>query len=559
MVRMKAKQSNVSPALSRGLDNWIPGLPVFAQGLRRAGRPGKNRSESPVFFLCLLALLLNFTLPLTAASSGQDYLTYAHADWESIQNVSKHAVVQVINYIGKDRTFEPFKHDRDDEEGVATGTGFFIDAEAGEMLTNYHVVEGAERLEIMMPGHSKSERFQVEVVGAQPALDVALLKLLPKEKEKYEAFLNEVPGCAGEIQTIELGDSDLLRPTSQIMALGFPLAAEIKRTIGYLNGISYSWKSKYMHYQVDVALNHGNSGGPVFDKTGRVIGLVVAGHNEAQNTNWIIPINYVKNLLAGMRTYGILTTDLGFSVQRTTEELRKAHGCDKKGIRLTHVRPGSAADRAGLQVNDIITMINEHELDDDGQVRTDWIDVKVSFRELFNRVAIDDSIELQIIRDGSEHTLSLTIPAKTNAAIRQTYFPIEKLDYRAFGGLVIQPLRRNHINLAVNRKQNITNPALFTLLEDNRHDHEQYLVISKVYRHSHAEDQKVIGAGDIIIQVNGTAVETLADLDAVLAANKNDHLTLTLQDGNAVSLYLPTIREREADLAAAHKYKVLEL
>ena len=521
----------------------------------------QNKVKSFVWALTSMTVLtLLLITPLTAASSGQDYLTYAHADWESIQNVSKHAVVQVINYIRKDRTFEPFKQDRDDEEGMAHGTGFFIDAEAGELLTNYHVVEGAQRLEIMMPGHSKSERFQVEVVGAQPELDVALLKLLPDAKEKYETFLDEVPGCAGEIQTIELGDSDLLRPTSQVMALGFPLTAEIKRTIGYLNGVSYAWKKNYMHYQIDAAINGGNSGGPVFDKTGRVAGLVVAGYSTAQNTNLIIPVNYVKSVLTGMRAYGLLTTDFGYNTQRTTEEFRKAHGCDKTGVRVTHIRPGSAADLAGLQVNDIITMVDEHTVDDDGQVRTDWIDVKVSFRELFNRVDIDDSIELKVMRDSSEHTLTLTIPAKTNAAIRRTYYPLEKLDCRAFGGLVIQPLRSNHIDLAINKRQKaITNSELFTLLQDDRHDHEELLVISKVYRHSHAEDQKVLGAGDIITTVNGFEVRTLTELDTVLANNNSDHITLATKDGQMASLYLPTVREREADLVAAHRYKTLPL
>ncbi|MGD1997562.1 MAG: trypsin-like peptidase domain-containing protein [Candidatus Dependentiae bacterium] len=503
--------------------------------------------------------LFTLTAPLTAAGAGQDYLTYAHADWESIQNVSKRSVVQVINYVGKDRTFEPFKHDRDDEQGIGTGTAFFIDAETGEMLTNYHVIEGGERLEIMMPGHSKSERFQVEVVGAQPALDVALLRLTPEAKKRYETFLDTVPGCAGEIQTTELGDSDLLRPTSQVMALGFPLAAEIKRTIGYLNGISYSWKANYMHYQIDAAVNPGNSGGPVYDKTGRVVGIVVAKNLQSDNTGWMIPINYVKNLLAGMRTYGILTTDMGAQLQKTTKELRDAYRCNKTGIRVTHVRPNSAAERAGLRVNDIIVEVDNHTVDDDGQVRTDWIDVKVSFREIFNRVAIDDTVEVKVIRDSSEHTLLFTIPAKTNAAIRDMFFPLEKLDYRAFGGLVIQPLRSNHIQLAVGHKNNITNPALFTLLQDSTLDHEELLIISKVYRHSHADDQRILKAGDIITSVNGTEVRTLSDLDAVLLSNTGDHITFMTQDNQVASLHLPTVRDREVDLVAAHKYKELVL
>lgn len=544
--------------LNRVQDRLWPA--VRAQRGSNGGRTQPSWTQTLVRVTLLVSMtLFTLTAPLTAAGAGQDYLTYAHADWESIQNVSKRSVVQVINYVGKDRTFEPFKHDRDDEQGIGTGTAFFIDAETGEMLTNYHVIEGGERLEIMMPGHSKSERFQVEVVGAQPALDVALLRLTPEAKKRYETFLDTVPGCAGEIQTTELGDSDLLRPTSQVMALGFPLAAEIKRTIGYLNGISYSWKANYMHYQIDAAVNPGNSGGPVYDKTGRVVGIVVAKNLQSDNTGWMIPINYVKNLLAGMRTYGILTTDMGAQLQKTTKELRDAYRCNKTGIRVTHVRPNSAAERAGLRVNDIIVEVDNHTVDDDGQVRTDWIDVKVSFREIFNRVAIDDTVEVKVIRDSSEHTLLFTIPAKTNAAIRDMFFPLEKLDYRAFGGLVIQPLRSNHIQLAVGHKNNITNPALFTLLQDSTLDHEELLIISKVYRHSHADDQRILKAGDIITSVNGTEVRTLSDLDAVLLSNTGDHITFMTQDNQVASLHLPTVRDREVDLVAAHKYKELVL
>lgn len=498
----------------------------------------------------LILLLAALSAPCSQAHAS--YATYAQADWQALQLSAQHAVVQVINYVGKQNVFEPFKNKRDDEIGMGAGTGFFIDEVRGELITNYHVIEGALRLEIMLPGESVSERFEVEVVGTNPELDIALLRLTKESRKKYETFLETIPGCNGIIQTVTLGDSDLLRATSQIMALGYPLNDGLKRSIGYLNGISQKWGRTY--YQIDAVVNPGNSGGCALDNNGTVVGVVVAKHgNDGESTNYIIPINYVKNLLAGMREFGLLTLDdLGYAAQATTANVRALLNAKDTGIRIFQVRPGSPAAAAGMQAGDLLTHVGEYAINDDGQIKAEWLDVKISHREIFNRMSIGDIAELKIWRNNMSYTLPLTIPPSSDNILKLVYPPFTNLDYRAFAGLVIQPFSRNHAELL---GKNISSfEQVLWLAQHSYQPNQQILIVSKLYKRSHAADQKNIREGSLISRVNGLSVHTLADLDAALLATSGEYITIETRDGYLVALHKPTFMHQEQDLQTTHGY-----
>jgi serine protease Do len=228
-----------------------------------------------------------------------------------------------------------------------SGSGFLIDSE-GFVLTNYHVIEAADRITVTL---ADGRAFRAEVVGTDPAIDVALLR---------------IPG-AHDLPDAELGNSDELRVGEWVCAIGNPLGYVHSVTVGVVSFIGRKLFDASLddYIQTDAAINFGNSGGPLINARGEVIGINSAISSRASNIGFAVPINQAVAILPQLKTrgkvsrgyMGVLLTDVTPALQRSLN-LGVAHGA-----LVQDVTSGSPAERAGLHTYDVILEVDGRPID----------------------------------------------------------------------------------------------------------------------------------------------------------------------------------------------------
>jgi S1-C subfamily serine protease len=258
-----------------------------------------------------------------------------------------------------------YRQNGTEEQEIGGGTGFIITSD-GYIVTNKHVVADEEaEYTVMMNDESK---YDAEVVARDPTTDFAVLKIEGKD-----------------FPTIELGDSDELKVGQTVIAIGNALG-EFRNTVsvGVISGLSRSITASSFGFgsenlvgviQTDASINHGNSGGPLLNLAGQVIGINTAIAQDAQNIGFAIPINEVKNSIESVKEYGkIIKPWLGVRYIMINESIAESNKLDVdygaliiRGEEKTDlaVIPGSPADKAGLVENDIILEVNGEKIDQD--------------------------------------------------------------------------------------------------------------------------------------------------------------------------------------------------
>lgn len=258
-----------------------------------------------------------------------------------------------------------YRQNGTEEQEIGGGTGFIITSD-GYIVTNKHVVADEEaEYTVMMNDESK---YDAEVVARDPTTDFAVLKIEGKD-----------------FPTIELGDSDELKVGQTVIAIGNALG-EFRNTVsvGVISGLSRSITASSFGFgsenlvgviQTDASINHGNSGGPLLNLAGQVIGINTAIAQDAQNIGFAIPINEVKNSIESVKEYGeIIRPWLGVRYIMINKSLAESNKLDVdygaliiRGEEKTDlaVIPGSPADKAGLVENDIILEVNGEKIDQD--------------------------------------------------------------------------------------------------------------------------------------------------------------------------------------------------
>lgn len=282
---------------------------------------------------------------------------------------------------------------------IGAGTGFFVSPD-GFLITNRHVVdtEGAVFSIVMKDGNT----YDVTVVAKDPTLDIAVLKVDADETFPY----------------VEFGDSDTLRLGETVIAIGNALAEFPNSvSVGVVSGLARNIVASDMFgsaeslegvIQTDAAINQGNSGGPLLNGHGKVIGMNVAVAGNSENIGFALPGNSVRNVYESVREHGeIIRPFVGVRYIRIDETIAEANDLDVDyGILIIRgqrpeelaVIPGSAADKAGLEENDIILEIDGTKLD---QFR--------SFAGLIREYGVGDTIELKVLHDGEEKAVRLTL------------------------------------------------------------------------------------------------------------------------------------------------------
>ncbi|MCK4265330.1 trypsin-like peptidase domain-containing protein [Candidatus Babeliales bacterium] len=464
-------------------------------------------------------------------------------NWIDIQKKVKDAVVQVFNQMTHFNWLEPYKTPGQVE---AFGSGFFIN-ENGDLLTNYHVVEASSGLQIQIPSLGK-QQLDVEIIGVSPDRDIALLRLTEESK-------NIVKKNLGNIPYIELGDSDSVVRTQEILALGYPLAQQsLKSTQGIVSGREQSY------IQITAPINPGSSGGPSLDADGKVIGINNAGIPSAQNVGYIIPISDVKSAINDLYKVKLLRRPiLGGIFTPSTEDIISYLGNPSGGgWYVSRVLHNSLLEKVGVKSGDMIYEINGHRVDRFGDVSVGWAEEKVSVLALLNRYVVGDQIHLVVYRASERKDFRFKLKLSEIMPIRKVFPEFEKVDYEVFAGMVVMSLTLNHV---LGMIQN--SPDLMRFAKPGSQD-KSYLIVTNILPNSATYRARIFTAGAILDEVNGERVRTLGQFrKAVLKGKDSNFITLKVDDVASESIFLVLPKDKvlnqEDELSRRFFYKVSPL
>ena len=275
-------------------------------------------------------------------------------------------------------------------ERQSLGSGFIL-SEDGYILTNAHVVEGAD--EIVVRFNDRRE-LAAELVGADTQTDVALLKV-----------------DASDLPTLEMGDSDELRVGEWVAAIGSPFGFDHSVTAGIISAINRTLpRDAYVPFiQTDVAINPGNSGGPLFNLDGEVVGInaqIFTRSGGFMGVSFAIPINVAMEVANQLRDDGRVRRGwLGVMIQPVSRDLAESFGMESpRGALIADLDPDGPAAHAGLRAGDIVLEVNGEE-----------VERSRNLPRLIGQVVPDSDAELTIMRDGEREQVDVTIGDWPNA------------------------------------------------------------------------------------------------------------------------------------------------
>ncbi|WP_426755227.1 trypsin-like peptidase domain-containing protein [Myxococcus sp. Y35] len=238
-------------------------------------------------------------------------------------------------------------------EGI--GSGFIIDAK-GLVLTNHHLVEGAEEIQVQL---ADGRDLEARVLGTDALTDVAVLQL-------------ELPDNAKPLPVVRLGDSDALRVGDWVLAIGNPYGLTSSTSLGILSAKERDIEAGPFDdfLQTDAPINPGNSGGPLFNMKGEVVGINTAIADGSSGIGFAVPSNLIQSLLPQLKEQGTVTRGwLGLLVQDMTPDLGEALGVPvQEGAVVTDVTAETAAARAGLRPDDVIVAADGQPIDSAGEL-----------------------------------------------------------------------------------------------------------------------------------------------------------------------------------------------
>ncbi len=277
-----------------------------------------------------------------------------------------------------------------------TGSGFIWDKE-GRIVTNYHVIEDASRVQVTL---SDDTTWKAVLVGAAPDKDIAVLR---------------ISAPAGSLQPIMVGDSNTLQVGQKVVAIGNPFGLDHTITAGIVSALNREIKSVTGQtiqgvIQTDAAINPGNSGGPLLDSAGRLIGINTAIYSPAGVSSGIgfaVPVDQVNRVVPELIKHGrLIRPALGVSIANE----RLASRLEIRGILIINVQPGSAAEKAGLrgtrqingeiQLGDIIESIN-------GVAILSYNDL----RQELDKFQVGERVTLKILREGRNFQTDIILDA----------------------------------------------------------------------------------------------------------------------------------------------------
>lgn len=367
------------------------------------------------------------------------------------------------------------------------GSGFFID-DKGYVLTNAHVVKGGDEITVST---TDQKEYPAELIGLDERTDVALLKINK----------NNTPAA-------KIGDSDAVEVGNWVLAIGSPFGFDYTATKGIVSAVSRSLPDgTYVPFiQTDAAVNPGNSGGPLFNLKGEVIGVNSQIYSRTGSFNGLafsIPINTAIHVAEQLKTQGFVSRGwLGVGIQNVDQDLATSFGLDKPaGALVASVIADSPAEVAGLLAGDIILTF-------DGKV----IKKSADLPPLVGTVAAGTDVKVTILRNGKKKSLSVEVGELDEGQPK----------------VANQSAKTKNKGLTV---ANLSGAKKQQLMLDNG-------VIVVAVEQSSAADNAGFRAGDVIVNINNRQIDNIKSFKAALKnAGNNPVAVLVIRDGR--SLFIP--------------------
>ncbi|MEY4871542.1 MAG: hypothetical protein RLZZ563_872 [Pseudomonadota bacterium] len=456
--------------------------------------------RAPRVFLALalgMSLALGNALDASARGAPESFADLAEQISPSVVNITTSAMVAApadgAPMVPEGSPFEDFFRDFMDPEGnggpggpqeprrsEALGSGFVI-SEDGYIVTNNHVIEGADEIEIEF---FSGDRLKAELVGTDPKTDIALLKVTSETPLPY----------------VQFGDSDMMRVGDWVMAMGNPLGQGFSVSAGIVSARGRELSGTYDDYlQTDAAINRGNSGGPLFNMDGQVIGVntaILSPNGGSIGIGFSMASNVVNKVVDQLKQFGETRRGwLGVRIQDVTPDVAEAMGlADAKGALITDVPEGPAKE-GGMMAGDVITTFDGTEIG--------------SVRDLTRQVAdspVGAAVPVIVLRDGETMTLSITLGRREEAEAEETVpaaapAPEAPQELQLLG-LTLQPLTADSADALGMPKD------------------AKGLAVTNVDEASEAFT-KGLRAGDVITEAGQQPVERLEDLEARLTEAKD--------------------------------------
>lgn len=393
-----------------------------------------------------------------------------------------------------------------------TGSGFLIsvDGQEGFILTNGHVAYNGD--EILLQSLLTSEEvFRVDLVGLVRSLepDVALLRLPPQEIRRFKKLAN-----LRKLPELSLADSSAVVRGESIRAIGYPLgSSEPNISAGEVTNFESGTQLSCEKIVTDAAINPGNSGGPSVLSNGEVIGLNTSIALHAANIGFITPSNIVRNLIPILLKGSIENIcTLGASIQKNSRNNSVYLGvAEATGVIITQIQENGWAEHAGLKRLDVLYGINGHLIDRHGILLNEQGGRKRNLFDVLHGTAAGDPIELLIWRDGKRRKL-LTRARGCSPGPTHLRTPLKRRNYLCLGGFVFQELNADVLQALVS-KYGADALNYFRSLDQKA---KQQVILTHINHGTEAEEFGV-QVGNVLLNVNGQKVSTLAELAAVVS------------------------------------------
>lgn len=458
---------------------------------------GIKKYLSVVLFLAAVSVF-SMNRPLEAASQSN---VYANNPVVGIVKVASPAVVNIDVETMARRSALPMPFDdpffrqffgeefRKFSRSVpmkGRGSGFIVSKD-GQILTNNHVVDGADKITVTL---STGKVYEATVLGKDPTFDLAVIKITPD----------------GELTTLELGDSDATEVGEWVVAIGNPLGFEHSVTVGVISAKNRSIHTQNINFdgflQTDAAINPGNSGGPLLNMEGKVVGINTAIVPYAQGLGFAIPVNMARQIIDDLVVYGRVKRGwLGISVQSLTKEFAEAYDIkEEAGVVVGDVFPDSAAERAGLRRGDVIVAVNGNAVRD-----------VQGFVNMVRSQTPGSDLRLDVVRDGKKVTLKA------------------KLDEIPDSEGVISSPGSTGSDLLDEVGIRVSKPTQ-ELRRQYKIDSRTGLIVVEVAGGSPAQAAG-IREGDILLQINGKKVGDTDDIDKSMKKGSKSLVLLIERDG----------------------------
>jgi serine protease Do len=365
------------------------------------------------------------------------------------------------------RFFDEEGRPPEERDSESLGSGFII-SEDGYVLSNHHVVEGADEVLVRL---SDRRVLKAEVIGSDPQSDIALLKVDAKD-----------------LPIVRIGSSKALQVGEWVLAIGSPFGFEQSATAGIVSAKGRSLpRENYVPFiQTDVAINPGNSGGPLFDMEGRVIGInsqIYSRTGGYMGLSFAIPIEMAMNVADQLKTVGRVSRGwLGVLIQEIDRDLAESFGMEKPhGALVAKIFPGSPAGAGGVKVGDVIV-----------QFAGQPVSTSSSLPPIVGSTQVGESVDVGVLRDGERLTLKVTVGELPDDAMASAV-PVEETKSSALG-LTVEDLDDE-----VRTTLDIDHGVWVSQVEDGT-----------------PADQAGIRQGDVIMMLGGKQVNDVADFNTLI-------------------------------------------